>query len=223
MTVFPDSAASGYDEHCIARVPGYELAQELMASLAVTLIPDNSLILISGCGTGNDIRSLASVNSSWKFTAIEPSAGMLMKAKQKISEAGWLDRVSFVNECMENAPEGLHFGAVSMLVCHFIKGDEAKHEYLKALSDRMESGAPLFILDYTFDSLESVFNGAYVDWMRRQGLNDQESKAVIGRIRKSWGPVSSEQFEALLHASGFRDSYLFCRAYNYQALLTLKK
>lgn len=223
MTIFPDSAAESYDEKCPVRVPGYESSRELAASLARTIIPDDAEILVSGCGTGSDLMALAEANPSWRFTAVEPSSGMMAKAEERVEEAGWRERVNFINARMEDAPRGLHSAALSFLVCHFIKGDEAKKRYLRALSDRLKAGAPLLMFDLVCDGPESTVNAAYVDWMERRGLTKSEAKGVIARINKHWGPVSEDYFRKLAEECGFHKPYRFCGFFNYRGVMFLKK
>lgn len=224
MTVFPDWAAHCYGTRCASRVPGYLTTLELTNALAARLVAPKSLFLVSGCGTGNDLLSLLETEPSWTFTATEPSEGMIGKARERVAEKGFLDRVTFLQIPTEKASrETKHKGASSILVSQFFKG-EAKLSYLTAIGNLLEPGSPLLTLDYYlgYDKEEMELREAYLEWLRARGFSQGEARGVILKIDKEWGPVTYREKEGVLRKAGFRDVTIYAQNLNYMALLSYK-
>ncbi len=219
MTAFPDHAATDYDTRVPRLVPGYDLAQHLAASLAATLIAADSTILVAGCGTGNELMLLSQTCPCWNFVAIDPSAGMLAKARAKAEEAGIANRVTFQCATLETAPVDHFGGAVSFLVTHFLADDGAKLRHLRALAARLDPNAPAFFFDFGATALPQ---DAYAHWMRSGGANEEAVEAVRARIENDWHPVSGQRFETLLEQAGFQRIGCFFSALGYRAVLAFK-
>ncbi|WP_302789468.1 methyltransferase domain-containing protein, partial [Escherichia coli] len=94
-TRFPDAAAADYDRRILTLVPGYQFAQALLTATLAQTLPNDATLLLAGCGTGSELEALAAANASWRFSAVEPSAGMLAAARAKAEAAGYAPRVSF--------------------------------------------------------------------------------------------------------------------------------
>ena len=90
-TRFPDAAAADYDRRILTLVPGYQFAQALLTATLAQTLPNDATLLLAGCGTGSELAALATANAScWRFSAVEPSAGMLAAARAKA--AGYAQR-----------------------------------------------------------------------------------------------------------------------------------
>lgn len=138
MTVFPDAAAKTYDKRIETLVPGYNLALSLMASAFKTVLKENSHILVAGCGAGSEILELAKYAPDARFTAVEPSLGMLEKAQERIARVNLSERVIFKNEKIENC-SGVYDAATLSLVFHFIPFSE-KLQFLQHFSQHLKKG-----------------------------------------------------------------------------------
>ncbi|MBE8815642.1 class I SAM-dependent methyltransferase, partial [Serratia marcescens] len=75
-TRFPDAAAADYDRRILTMVPGYQFAQALLTATLAQTLPNDATLLLAGCGTGSELSALAATNASWRFSAVDPSAGM---------------------------------------------------------------------------------------------------------------------------------------------------
>lgn len=136
-TRFPDAAAADYDRRILTLVPGYQFAQALLTATLAQTLPNDATLLLAGCGTGSELEALAAANASWRFSAVEPSAGMLAAARAKAEAAGYAQRVSFQPTLLQQAPQTRHDAAVCSLVLHFIADDGAKLDFLQQLAQRL--------------------------------------------------------------------------------------
>lgn len=136
-TRFPDAAAADYDRRILTLVPGYQFAQALLTATLAQTLPNDATLLLAGCGTGSELAALATANASWRFSAVEPSAGMLAAARAKAEAAGYAQRVSFQPTLLQQAPQTRHDAAVCSLVLHFIADDGAKLDFLQQLAQRL--------------------------------------------------------------------------------------
>ena len=135
-TRFPDAAAADYDRRILTPVPGYQFARALLTATLAQTLPNDATLLLAGCGTGSELAALATANAScWRFSAVEPSAGMLAAARAKA--AGYAQRVCFQPTLLQQAPQTRHDAAVCSLVLHFIADDGAKLDFLQQLAQRL--------------------------------------------------------------------------------------
>ncbi|MGO2169003.1 class I SAM-dependent methyltransferase, partial [Pseudoalteromonas sp.] len=94
MPIFNAQKASEYDSQITRLVPGYELLHSTTAAQLAVTLKDNAHILVVGAGTGKEIAELATINSTWQFTAQDTSSDMLDIAKQRFIDLSITDRVT---------------------------------------------------------------------------------------------------------------------------------
>lgn len=216
MTAFPDQAADDYDERIVRRVPGYRLGPELAAAVLANRLKGNAHILVAGCGTGGELVELARALPAARFTAIDPSAGMLEQAATKARDHGFADRVKFLQAAVQDAPAETYNAAIAFLVLHFLSDDGAKANFLQTLANRLGDGAPLVLVDPA-DS--SAFDDDYRQWMVQQGLGAEAADNVVTRTKSTWFCVTPERLSALLLQAGFEVSEPFFKAFGYRGII----
>lgn len=219
MTAFPDRAADDYDERIVKRVPGYRLGQELAAALLANRLSGDTHVFVAGCGTGEELVELARSLPAARFTAVDPSAGMLERAAIKAHAHGLTDRVRLVQAAVEDAPKVTCDAGVAFLVLHFLRDDGAKADFLRTLADRLCDGAPLVLIDPA-DACE--FDDDYRQWMMRQGLAVDDADDVISRMQRSWFRATPERLSELLVKAGFEAPRLFFMALGYRGVVARK-
>ncbi|MDF3838353.1 class I SAM-dependent methyltransferase [Cupriavidus basilensis] len=218
-TVFSDAAASDYDDRVPRLVPGYALAHDLMAATFASLLPADARLLLAGCGTGNELLRLAAGGPRWRFSALDPSAGMLAVARRKAQGAGCESRVAFHATTLDQMPAGLHDAAVAALVLHFIPDDGGKAAFLSALAQRLRAGGALVLLDY---EPVPLLARAYGQWLQATGLERTAVDAVLAKTGTQWHPVTDTRLRALLLESGFEPPRLIFKALGFQAWLAFR-
>lgn len=220
MTVFPDQAAHDYDDRILRLVPGYALALDLMACLLATRVSGSSHILVPGCGTGSEVLALARQLPEARFTALEPSAGMLDVARRKLTEAGFADRVTFVCGKLEDVPEEQYDAATLALVLHFISDDGAKAAFLAGISRRLVVDAPFLLIDAVS---EPFADEALVFWLRQQGHAAAAADAVLSRMKAQWHRVTAQRMATLLTDAGLAESQPFFHAIGYRGTICARR
>lgn len=216
MTVFPDAAAETYDTRIETLVPGYNLALSLMTNAFKTALKDNSHILVAGCGTGSEILELAKYLPCAHFTAVEPSLGMLEKAKERIAQAGVSERVIFKNEKIENC-SGVYDAATLSLVFHFIPFAE-KLKFLQHLAQLLKKGGALSLFDVTETKDDKVLE----NWLLMRMGSKREVASVMSRLKNDWYHMSSDKTLSLLKQAGFSQVDVIFHACCYQLSLWAK-
>lgn len=216
MTAFPDQAADDYDERIVRRVPGYRLGQELSAAVLANRLKGDAHILVAGCGTGEELVELARTLPAARFTAIDPSAGMLERAATKARDHGFAERVKFLQAAVHDAPAETYDAAIAFLVLHFLRDDGEKANFLQTLADRLGEGAPLILID---PSDASEFDDDYLQWMKQQGLGVEAAADVVARTRSTWFRVMPERLSALLAQAGFEVPKPFFTALGYRGII----
>ncbi|EMH4075920.1 TPA: methyltransferase [Serratia marcescens] len=215
-TRFPDAAAADYDRRILTLVPGYQFAQALLTATLAQTLPNDATLLLAGCGTGSELEALAAANASWRFSAVEPSAGMLAAARAKAEAAGYAQRVSFQPTLLQQAPQTRHDAAVCSLVLHFIADDGAKLHFLQQLAQRLSPAAPLLLFDYQPEGLPVSH---YQHWLQSAGHSAAQAQEVIERTRRNWHPMAAARSRLLLAESGFTAPQQLCGALGFQLSL----
>lgn len=205
MTVFPDKAALDYDLRIEKLVPGYALALQLFGSVLSGRIADDGVILVPGCGTGSEILALARCFPEARFTAVEPSSGMLATARVRLSAPEILSRVTFVEGFLQDTPTQLFSAATVSLVLHFLPDDGSKAGFLTAIAERLQPGAPLLL----FDAPERADDAVLRCWLEQQGHSAALSDAICHRMQTEWHRITPERLDALLLQTGFTAGDVF--------------
>lgn len=219
MTQFTAAAAADYDQRIVRLTPGYLLARGLSAALLADRLGDGASVLVAGCGTGSEIMALAEANPTWRFTGVDPSAGMVEVARRKIGEAGLEARAEFHVARLEEAPVQAFDGAVAFLVSQFVPDDGAKLGFFKALAARLEPDAPLLSLDFEEVGLP---RSAYCRWLTDNGQTPRDARSVLARIAANWSPMDQQRQDEVFREAGFGPSVAWFQALGYVGRLAVR-
>ncbi|MBQ4850374.1 class I SAM-dependent methyltransferase [Pseudoalteromonas sp. MMG012] len=210
MPHFQGDEAKRYDSNIIKLVPGYELLHQLTAAQLVTLLPDESTILVIGAGTGKDIIELAQHNDSWHFVAQDISCDMLNIAKLQLTHHGLASRVTF------------HYGALSvldmpvdaaicLLVMHFLPDTGEKHALLKSIHRNLQPKAPLFLADLV--SPETQFEReSQLLMCRSLGLTEVGEQRMRHNLNHEFYPLERMRLAELLDQAAFSSANCYFKA-----------
>ena len=212
-TPFAGDRAKSYDQRIVQAIPGYAVLHKLAGTiLAAELLKEASLLIV-GAGTGMEILEWGPEHEAWHFTASDPSPDMLAIAKQKLTTASLLERISLHEGTVDQLPEDAAFDAATLLlVLHFLATDEERAALLEQIISRLAPGAP-FLISSLFGDTESTRYKKQMTWTKawaiRQGMDPKQAEDHFSPTRKDLCVITEEHLKRLLRDAGFIDVQRF--------------
>lgn len=204
---FDEERAESYDKKIRQLAPGYDTLHRTLSCLTNRLIPVDSDVLIVGAGTGVELVELGQMQESWEFTAVDPSAAMLRRAKQRVDEAGIGDRITFVESPIEEVSIDRPFdGATSIFVSHFFSDLAARRRYFQSIGELLAPDAPLFVADLFGEPSTRRFQQSMDVWrtsLQRSGAPEKTVQEIFERIDERISFISEDHFGDVLKDAGF--------------------
>ena len=215
-----------YDVKIKYLVPGYETIFNIMLALLHQKLPEQASLLIVGAGGGSELSVFFGRVSQWKFTGVDPSVEMLSAASSKVDALGLSERVCLIQGTLDDVPmTPLFKAATCVLVMHFLPDDGSKLLLLKSIHQRLESGAPLFLVDLggergsqQFEQILSAWKfhaistGAPVDFIEEQ----------LGKVIPHFVVVPEKRAVELLNEAGFTEIMPFYKALMFSGWMAIK-
>ncbi len=206
-------------------VPGYETIFNIMLALLHQKLPEQASLLIVGAGGGSEL-SVFGRGSHWHFTGVDPSTEMLKAASSKVKDLGLSERVCLIQGTLDDIPAITLFNAAtSVLVMHFLPDNGSKLSFLKSIHQRLQSGAPLFLVDFggergteQFEQILSawkfhaVSTGAPVEFIEEQ----------LEKVIPHFAVVSEKRVIELLNEAGFTKIMSFYKALMFSGWVAIK-
>lgn len=206
---FDSERAGEYERQSRIALAGYEACHELAACLLAAALGQASprhVLVVGAGGTAQEIQALGRLEPGWRFTAVDPSPPMLDQAMRRLHSLGLDARVTAVAGEVEDLPAEQRFDAATLIgVLHHLPGSSAKERILRAISDRLPSGAPLILAGnaWTYASRPLLLNAWAQRW-RMFGAGPAEVQAKLARILQGADPPASEaEALQLLEQAGF--------------------
>jgi tRNA (cmo5U34)-methyltransferase len=121
---FAKEASRSYDEKNRQLSPIMD-NMHFLIRLALRNHAARAHVLCIGVGTGAEILSLSNAFPEWTFVGVDPSAAMLEVCRERLADAGVLDRCELIEGYVDDVPLGENFdGVLSILVAHFVKHED---------------------------------------------------------------------------------------------------
>ncbi|MEM9052218.1 MAG: class I SAM-dependent methyltransferase [Bacteroidota bacterium] len=199
VEIFADKRATNYDSFVETWIPNYHYFMSIVPSLIEDAEGDS--LLIAGCGTGTEIKTILDASPSWKVTGVDPSPEMINQAKARFSED---ESVELIEGLVSDLPKEPNFHAATLLlVLHFMPDDGTKLELLKSISRRLHKNSPFLILDITGSPDQMSANLEILRHLIPKGLPTKDIDDRIARIKTNLFPVSEGRISELLISAGF--------------------
>lgn len=219
VELFENERATGYNQFVETWIPNYHyFINNLPKLLSET---ENKNLLVVGCGTGNEIECFAHATEHWKITGIDPSPEMIKQAVQKLNN---FDKITLIEGLVDNLDKSNKYGAATLLlVLHFMEDNGTKLNLLKSISERLEFGAPLVLLDITGNKTQIKENLEILRLLLPKNLDRDDIKNRLHRIENELNAVSEERLGQLLTEAGFDAPLRFFQTSIYMGWMTRKK
>lgn len=214
LNFFNQEMADAYDRRNSALAPISDNLHFLLRLILVDL-PADARVLCVGVGTGAEILSLARAYPGWSFVGVDPSEDMLAVGRQRLEQAGVLDRCALLQGYVQDAPGDGFDAVVSLLVAHFIKRDD-RHAFYAAIHDRLKPGGRFVSAEISGDLDAPEFPEMLEDWKRVQvlmGATPESLAKLSGMMRDVLGVLTPAETETLWRAAGFRKPIPFFQAF----------
>ena len=201
---FDQNAAVTYDERNQKLAPIGD-GLHFLIRLILGDLPARSRVLCVGAGTGAEILSLASAYPRWSFVGVDPSASMLEVCRNRLTEAGVIDRCQLVTGFVQDLPPGGDYDAVvSVLVAHFV--DKAERAgFFREMTSRLRKGGCLVNAEIGFD-LDAPGADSMIDqWKKIQALMGAAPEGLAGLpkvLREVLQVLPPAETERLIRDSG---------------------
>ncbi len=212
---FNATAARAYDARNRNLSPIAD-CMHFLIRLALQDLPAKSHALCVGVGTGAEILSLAKAFPQWTFVGLDPSAAMLEVARERLAQAGVLERCQLQHGYVKDAPPGQNFDvALSVLVAHFVKRGE-RLDYFRNMTSRLRKGGSIVNTEISSDLDAPEFPAMLKKWEKVQELlgATPESLANLPKLlREMLSVLSPQETEELLRQSGIPEPLRFFQAF----------
>jgi tRNA (cmo5U34)-methyltransferase len=178
--------------------------------------PVRARVLCVGVGTGGEILSLSKTFPEWTFVGIDPSIGMLDVCRERLSNAGVLNRCELIHGYVHDVPQGENFdAALSILVAHFVKREDRLNFY-RAMCDRLCTNGILINVEISFDLKSQEFPLMLRNWEAIQSMMGATAESLANlsmQLREMLTVLSPIETESLLNQSGIHLPVRFFQAF----------
>lgn len=211
---FSAEASKLYDERNRKLAPISE-SLHFLIRLILRDSPARSRVLCVGVGTGAEILSLSKAFPQWTFVGVEPSAGMLDVCRERLSQAGVMDRCELIHGYVQDVSPDVAFDvSLSVLVGHFVKADE-RAAFYAAMADRLRVGGYFIDAEISFDLNSADFPTMLKGWEGVQlmmGATAESLATLPKQLREMLTVLRPEKIEDLMRHSGIRTPIRFFQA-----------
>lgn len=225
LTALFDQQAAGYDSQAQRREPIENALQFLLQAVFADL-PEYAHLLCVGVGTGQETIALARHFPGWRFTLVEPSAGMVEVCRQNLMDAGISSRCDVQLGYLESLSPAQQFDAATcFLVSQFLVDRIARQKFFRQIAQRLKPNAILASSDLVFDTGSSMYDASLKLWQRisTQTIATAEQ---LERMKKAYatdvGVMSMFELARIVRAGGFDEPLPFFQAGLVQAWCAVK-
>ncbi len=219
--------AVDYDGEVLRTVPFYHLFHTETIDLVRTLLPDVSVWLDTGCGTGYLAGLALPLFPDVRFLLADPSPAMLDSARMRLAPFP-PGRVAFLGAYPTEALEGQVSeppDVITAIQSHHYGGDEVRRQATAACFRLLRKGG----LYVTFENIRpATARGTQTGldrWGRFQVEAGRPEEAVRQhrlRFDKNYFPITIDAHLDLLHATGFSVVEVFWLSHMQAGLYAIK-
>ncbi len=221
---FTTDVSAAYDKRNSGLAPIAD-NMHFLIRLVLKDLPPNARILCVGVGTGAEILSLAHAYPAWTFVGVDPSAPMLAVCRERLINAGLMERCTLIHGYVQDIPAEAHFDAVlSILVSHFVQ-QEARVDFYRTMQERLKPGGYFIDTEISFDLDSSAFPLMLQSWSRVQeimGATPESLQALPHMLKEMLTVLPPATVEALMRAGGIDMPVRFFQSFMIQGWYGIK-
>ena len=210
-----DRQAESYDQQW-ARLAAFRDGIHLLLASLFAGLPQGARLLCVGAGTGAEVHFLASQFPTWRFVAVEPSAGMVGAGQRRAEQHGYADRCTFHNGYLDSLPDsGLFDGATCLLVSQFILDPGERSMLFAAIAGRLKSGGILASSDLASDVQSERYQSLLEVWLRTMAaanLSPERVQQMRDAYARDVSILPPKTVEAIIASGGFESPVQFYQA-----------
>ena len=223
---FDDTVASVFDDMVSRSVPMYGEIQRMMAELASDFAVEGTNVYDLGCATGTTLIGLDKVlKDGIKFVGVDESSEMLEKCRSNLQNAGF-------NHEFELVPADLNKGVlienasvvVMCLTLQFVRPLYREKLVSDILRQLNPNGCLILVEKVIGESslFNRLFIDKYYDFKRRNNYSEMEISKKREALENVLIPYRLFENIELLSRSGFRETDVFFKWYNFSGVIGLK-
>ncbi|GDX81861.1 methyltransferase [Deltaproteobacteria bacterium] len=197
-----DAHAEAYD-HTLEPILAIKGVLHRLIQWQLSGLPEAARVLVVGAGTGAEARFLAPLFPQWRFTLVDPSAGMLNVGRRHAEAEGFLGQCEFHTGLVSSLAADGFDAAISVLVSHFLTDAADRQAYFAEIGRRLKPGGRLFTADLCADLGAPSFGSLMDLWVAQAGMPDERKasfRTVFGKGVAVHGPA---EVEAMIARAGF--------------------
>lgn len=197
-----DAYAASYDRSLEPILALKGVIHELIRWRFSTL-PATAHVLLVGAGTAGEARFLAPLFPAWRFTLVDPSAGMLEVGRGHAIAEGFADRCTFHAGFVSSLAADGFDAATSVLVSHFLPDATERQAFYAEIARRLKPEAPFFTADLCADTQAASFDTLMDLWLAQPGIADDRKVAFRTMFGKAIAVHGPSEVEAMIAHAGF--------------------
>ncbi len=225
---FNENVASVFDDMVSRSIPNYHEVHKIILDL-IRRAYKGGKIYDLGCSTGTTLLLAASHfrgknEEIPEMEGIDNSAPMLERARQKLKSHGLINEVKFSLQDLHEIklePSGM---IIMNYTLQFLPLEQ-REILLKKVYDSLLPGG-LFILAEKINcdqsSIDDLIIDLYYDFKRRNGYSEMEISNKREALENVLKPLTPSQQLKMLKDSGFKESEMIFRWYNFCLYLGVK-
>lgn len=219
--------AEKYSANIRTSIPGYDDMHLMAASSLRSRLAGDARVLVVGAGDGQEILSFKNASPTWRITGVDPSAEMLGIARSRLAASRFEAELLVGNAAV--APMAPTFdAATSILIMHFVKGEDGKVDFLREIAKRLKPGGLYVHVELCADAGSPSpgpcdFHEALNRFQMNKGKTGEEVAEHNIRRANSVFTIKPGDVERLFEQAGFWRHAVFYKAFNFHGWLMEKK
>jgi tRNA (cmo5U34)-methyltransferase len=205
MKNYDEVWAASYQRLANASIAGREGLYRLCKAYLMNL-PSNARVLVIGCGTGDDLITLAKSLPQASFVAIDPAEPMLALCAKRVADEGLSARIVLHNLALDDFTSPLAFdAATSILVSQHLKPDVIAQTFFQQIAALLKPGGLLYSADLHFgagqdrDSVLELWRNNVIT----AGIEPEIAAGMLLKIKTEFCPRDEAIITGFLQNAGF--------------------